>query len=58
MPYILLTLLVLNEDRSIDSKQEHPSNIKIILLTLFALNEDRFISFKGKTFFEHPANIS
>ena len=50
---ISLTLVVLNDDKSIDCKEEHPSNIRNIFLTLVVLNEDKFIDCKE----EHPLNI-
>ena len=53
MHHILLTLVVLNEDKSIDFKEEHPLNICDILLTLVVLNEDKSIDSKE----EHPSNI-
>ena len=46
IPSILLTLVVLNEDKSIDFKEEHPENIKRILLIFVVLNEDKFIDSK------------
>ena len=44
--FILVTLVVLNEDKSIDSKEEHLKNISLILVTLVVLNEDKSIDFK------------
>ena len=43
---ILLTLEVLNEDKSIDSKEEHSWNIYDILLTLDVLIEDKLTDTK------------
>ena len=50
---ILVTLVVLNEDKSIDSKEEQRVNICIILVTLVVLNEDKSIDYKE----EQPRNI-
>ena len=36
----------LNDDKSNDSKEEHPENINDILLTLVVSNEDKSIDFK------------
>ena len=47
---IFLTLVVLNEDKFIDCKEEQPQNIQLISLTLVVLNEDKFIDCKE----EHP----
>ena len=44
--HILLTLVVLNEDKSIEFKEEHSENIQLILLTLIVLNEDKSIDCK------------
>ena len=41
MQLISLTLVVLNEDKSIDCKEEHPSNMQLISSTLVILNEDK-----------------
>ena len=46
MLFIFLTLVVLNEDKSIDSKEEHPPNMLFIFLTLAVLNEDKSIDSK------------
>ena len=35
-----ITLFVFNEDKFIDSKDEHFWNIRLMLVTLFVLNED------------------
>ena len=43
---MLVTLLVLNEYKSIDFKVEQLSNIKLISLTLLVINEDKFIDSK------------
>ena len=43
---MLITLYVLNEDKSIDTKEEHSQNIKSIWVTLFVLNEVKSIDFK------------
>ena len=45
IPLISLTLVVLNEDKSIYFKEEQPLNIQLILLTLIVLNEDKSIYF-------------
>ena len=50
---ILLTLFVLNEDKSIDFREEHSENIHFISLTLAVLNEDKSIDSKE----EHLQNI-
>ena len=50
---ILLTLFVINEDKSIDFKEELKKNIELILVTLFVLNEDKSIDSKE----EHLLNI-
>ena len=41
-----MTLIVLNEDKSIDFKEEQLLNISLILVTLLVLNEDKSIDFK------------
>jgi hypothetical protein len=51
--FIFITLFVLNEDKSIDSKEEHLLYILLIFITLFALNEDKSIDSKE----EHSQNI-
>ena len=43
-----MTLLVLNEDKYIDFKDEHQENILLILVTLLVLNEDKSIDFKDE----------
>ena len=48
-----LILEVLNEDKSIDVKEEQSQSIKLILLTLEELNEDKSIDVKE----EHFQNI-
>jgi len=53
MPLILLILVVLNEDKSIDFKEQQPLNIQHILLTLVVLNKDKSIEYKD----EQPLNI-
>ena len=45
--------MVLNEDKLIDSKEEHLQNKLLMSLTLVVLNEDKSIDFKE----EHPKNI-
>ena len=52
MAHIFLTLVVLNEDKSIDFKEEHSLNMALISLTLVVLNEDKSIELKEK----HPEN--
>ena len=44
--FILETLLVLNEDKSIDSKEEQQQNISLISFKLLVLNEDKSIDCK------------
>ena len=58
MRLIFLTLVVFNEDKFIDSKERHPSNIKLIFLTLVVINEDKSIDSKERTGFEHITRIS
>ena len=41
MPLIFLTLVVLNEDKLIDCKEEHPMNIPPIFSTLVVLIEGK-----------------
>ena len=43
---MLITLFVLNEDKSIDFKEEQSENIQLILVTFFELNEDKSIDSK------------
>ena len=38
--------LLVNEDKFIDFKEEHPENMKRILLIFVVLNEDKFIDSK------------
>ena len=54
---ISLTLVVLNEDKFIDCKEEHPSNIRLIFSTLVVLNEDKFIDCKEEKKREHVTHI-
>ena len=41
MPLIFSTFVVLNEDKFIDCKEEHPLNIELIILTLVLRSEER-----------------
>ncbi len=43
---MFLTLIVLNEDKSIESKKEQQENIHFIFVILVVLNEDKSIDFK------------
>ena len=52
--FLNLLLFVLNEDKSIDLKEEQAQNISLILVTLFVLNEDKSIDYKE----EQSWNIS
>ena len=42
----VVTLLVLNEYKFKEFKEEHSENMQLIFATLLVLNEDKFIEFK------------